>query len=238
MGASCAIPETASENQRQPLNAVMEELAKLLTAIAYLAWPGIAAFALFKLYGPISDFVRSAARRKFTIKVGGYELTVDEASEQQRLIIADLQERLVELEKRFAAKRADSSAGDIQTPNFKGQFLWVDDNPKNNSYLVAGLEERGARVDIALSTEEAMAKLDRRNYDAVISDMARPEGDQAGLDLTRKIKAHYPKIPVFIYCGAWAAQNLRNEALNAGATDITTSGTTLLTALQMQSPDD
>jgi CheY-like chemotaxis protein len=211
----------------------MDELAKLLTALAYLAWPVVAGVVLYRLYGPISDLVRSASGRKFTIKVAGNELTMDEASEQQRVILTDLQARLADLEKQVALGGLPAAAPAASGVSaIEKQLLWVDDNPKNNSYLVAALEERGARVDIALSTEEGVAKLKRRNYDAVISDMGRPEGERAGLDLTRQVKTLRPSLPVYIFCGSWAATQLRQQALEAGASEITSSGTALLSALQ------
>jgi CheY-like chemotaxis protein len=214
----------------------MEDFAKLLNAVAALAWPVVAGVVLYRLYGPIAEIVRSATGRKFTIKVAGNELTMDEASEQQRVILADLQARLADLEKQVGnasipkLEAAESSAAALEK-----QLLWVDDQPKNNSYLVATLEERGARVDVALTTEEGLAKLKRRHYDAVISDMGRPEGERAGIDLARQVKAARPTLPIYIYCGAWAAAHLRDEALAAGVTEITSSGTALMAALQAPS---
>jgi CheY-like chemotaxis protein len=113
------------------------------------------------------------------------------------------------------------------------RLLWVDDNPRNNSLLAATLEERGLRVDIALSTDEGLAKFRRQPYDLVLSDMGRPEGEKAGIDLTRKIKSLSPGTPVFIYCGSWAARNWREEALQAGATEITASASSLFAALPL-----
>jgi hypothetical protein len=55
--------------------------------------------------------------------------------------------------------------------------------------------------------------------------MGRPEGEKAGIDLIRRIRARSPNTPVYIFCGIWAANNLRDEALKAGAIEITSSGT-------------
>ncbi|KAG1226177.1 hypothetical protein G6F57_017095 [Rhizopus arrhizus] len=88
-------------------------------------------------------------------------------------------------------------------------------------------------VDTALSTDEAVAKIKTVNYDIVISDMGRPEGDQAGLDLTRQLKELSVQAPIYIFCGGWAAKNLRKQALDAGVSGITSSGTTLLSMLPL-----
>ncbi len=213
----------------------MDDLVKLISALAPLAWPLVIAVLLFKLYIPIRTLVESGTKRKFTIKVAGNELTMEEASEQQRAIVSDLQSKLAELERRLTTSPPPATTH-VQfeaPPATNKRILWVDDNPKNNSFIVASLEERGARVDTALSTTEAIAKFKKLRYDIVLSDMGRPEGDKAGLDLTSKIKSISPKTPIFIFCGSWAARNLREEALGAGVTEITSSVTTLLSALPM-----
>lgn len=96
---------------------------------------------------------------------------------------------------------------------------------------MATLEDKGIKVDIALSTEEGIEKFKSLSYDIVISDMGRPEGEMAGIDLARKIRTLNKDVPLFIFCSKWAAQNLREEALQAGINEITSSGTTLLSRL-------
>jgi CheY-like chemotaxis protein len=211
----------------------MDGISKLISAIASLAWPLVLAIVLYNLRGPIRALVESARGRKFTIKVAGNELSMEEASEQQRVMLTDLQNKLAELEKR---SEPNVNADDIvhrASGVTRKRILWVDDNPKNNSYLVASLEERGVQVDIALSTDEALAKFNKSHYDFVISDMRRPENDKAGIELVHKIKALSPSTPIFIFCGPWAARNLRTEAMKAGAAEITSSGTRLLTVMPL-----
>lgn len=229
----------------------MEELAKLLSALASLAWPAVVAVLLVKLHGPLRKLIESASARKFTLKVAGNELSMEEASEQQGKMVRDLQLKLAELEQRLAggaapqagpaAQMAPAAAASPRTPQAAPirppaqgrRLLWVDDKPRNNSYLVAALEEQGVRVDTAASTDEGLAKFKAQPYDIVVSDMERGEGAQAGIDLTRRLKAMAPQLPVYIYCGPGAARNLRAEALAAGAAGITASGTELLSALPL-----
>lgn len=235
----------------------MEDFAKLCAALASLAWPVLLAVLLFKLYAPVRQLVESASGRKFTLKVAGNELSMEEASEQQRKSIDDLQFKLADMERQLAGasapvlpgpsisvmppvgRRAPAAAavpGAAAPAPTVRRILWVDDNPKNNSYLVASLQERGVRVDQVRSTAEALARLDQQPYepyDLVISDMVRPEGAEAGIDLTRSLKARTPPVPVYIFCGAVAAHRLRDEALAAGAAAITSSGTSLLSALPL-----
>lgn len=210
----------------------MDDVAKLISALASLAWPLVFAILLLKLFEPIRRLVESARARKFTIKVAGNELTMEEASEQQRVLLTDVQNKLAQLEQQLTP--AGGAQVMVAEPKATGKrILWVDDRPKNNSFLVASLEERGARVDTALSTQEGLEKLKRQHYDIVVSDMGRPEGETAGIDLAIRMKSISPDVPIFIYCGKWAATNLREEALAAGVAEITASGSTLMAALPL-----
>jgi CheY-like chemotaxis protein len=211
----------------------MESVAQILSALASLAWPAIFASIMFVFNAPIKKLIESARGRKFTIKVAGNELTMEEASEQQRVIVSDIQAKLAELEKRFSDSTVEPLPLSSSPTRSSKHILWVDDRPKNNSFLVASLEERGARIDIALSTTEGIEKFKNGQYDIVISDMGRPEGGKAGIDLVKKVRELNESIPFIIFCGGWAARNLKDEALSSGVTSITSSGTTLLSVLPL-----
>jgi CheY-like chemotaxis protein len=208
--------------------ACMASLASLLSAIASLAWPLICVFAIIIFAKQIRQVLES---RKFTIKVAGNELTVGEASEQQRVIISDIQLKIAELEKKLVQPSSKTIVPEKSTSSLCNRVLWVDDRPKNNSYIISFLEERGISVDTALSTAEGIEKMRSRAYDVIISDMGRPEGEKAGIDLAKLVRTLNKDIPVFIFCGNWAAKYLRSEAIQAGTTEITSSGTTLLSQL-------
>ena len=208
----------------------MESIAHLISALASLAWPLVFAVLLYKLFDPIRKLVESAMARKFTIKVAGNELSMEELSEQQRIAVSDLQEKVAKLEEQLMAAPA-AKTREALAPVSGKRILWVDDRPKNNSLLMATLEERGQRIDTVLSTDEAMRQLERARYDAIISDMGRPENDHAGIELTRALREKGIDLPVYIYCGTWAASNLRDEAMSAGASGITSSASSLLAML-------
>jgi CheY-like chemotaxis protein len=99
---------------------------------------------------------------------------------------------------------------------------------------VASLQEMGHLVDIALDTEEGIRKFEENPYDIVISDMGRPEDKKAGITLAKAIQTMRSGVPFFIFCGGWAARNFREESLSAGVTEITSSGTTLLSRLPLE----
>jgi response regulator RpfG family c-di-GMP phosphodiesterase len=68
------------------------------------------------------------------------------------------------------------------------QVLWVDDRPANNVFERAALESYGIRFTLVESTSEAETLLAAGGFDAVISDLGRPD-DQAGLTLLRSCGA-------------------------------------------------
>lgn len=215
----------------------MESLAKLIASCASLLWPVVFAVLLYKLFGPIRALVESARGRKFSIKVAGNELSMEEASEQQRVVLSDLQSKLAELEKRLAARGPEAMAPRASLPlRSNKRILWVDDKPKHNSYLISTLKDRGVTVDTSQDSADALQRLQGSGYDIVISDMARPEGDQAGISLIRAMRGLGLKVPVYLFCSSWAAENLRDQALDAGAAGITASGTTLLSMLPLGEP--
>lgn len=229
----------------------MERLADVLSALAALAWPAVVAVLLYQLRSPLRKLVESASARRFTLKVAGNELSMEEATEQQGRVLQDLQLKLAELEQRLGAapqpmsmpkvagRAPAGAAGAAPTPaqslpSAEGRrLLWVDDMPRNNAYLVAALRAQGVQVDTALDTDEALARFQADPYDIVVSDMARGDDRQAGIALTRRLRTLAPQVPVYIYCGAETAHNRRDEALAAGAAGITASGTELLAALPL-----
>ncbi|GHD02890.1 response regulator [Pseudorhodoferax aquiterrae] len=212
----------------------MQDFAALVSALASLAWPAVAVFLLVWLRGPVGELIASAKQRKFKIVLAGNELSMEEAAQQQSQVVLDLQAKLAELEKRLGPppEAAAAPMAARAVPVARGQrVLWVDDIPRNNSYLIAALQDRGVEVDTALSTDEGLARFAAQRYDVVVTDMGRPEGRTAGIDLVRRLRALGTQVPLYIYCSVDSAKRWRDEALQAGATDITASGTSLLGVL-------
>jgi CheY-like chemotaxis protein len=213
----------------------MDELSKFITALSSLAWPVIFGACIYLLRFPIVNLIESARARKFTLKVAGNELTMEESSEQQRVLISDLQTKVAELEKlvKPVGVGTESDVLPSEPTRSSKRILWVDDEPRNNSYLVAALEDQGLRVDTAQSTNEALSKINKDHFDIIISDMGRPEGRQAGIDLIKTLRTSKIDIPVYIFCGSYAANAFRERAIDAGAAGITSSGTTLMSMLPL-----
>ncbi len=97
----------------------------------------------------------------------------------------------------------------VRPPLVGRQILWVDDHPDRNVYEMSYLEQLGARVSRAASTEFALSQISIHEPDLIISDLCRTENGErrelAGLELWRQLQdllKDRPKmIPVIFYTG-------------------------------------
>lgn len=94
--------------------------------------------------------------------------------------------------------------------------LWVDDRPSNNIYERRTLEGLGIQFTISTSTDDALGKLMRHRYDAIISDMGRPPDNQAGYTLLAEIRRLRIEIPFIIYASSDRPEH-KAEAQERGA---------------------
>lgn len=75
----------------------LPNIAKLLEAIGSILWPIILAIVVLKLWPVVESILSTAKSWKFTIKVAGQEISMEEANQQNRSLIEDLQARVIEL---------------------------------------------------------------------------------------------------------------------------------------------
>ncbi|MFL6294627.1 MAG: hypothetical protein ACJ75M_02030, partial [Actinomycetes bacterium] len=72
--------------------------ARIIEAIGSLLWPLLVAVLLIRVIphipGVVADLRRAMRTRAFTVKIGGVELSVEDAAEQLRRQVADLQTHL------------------------------------------------------------------------------------------------------------------------------------------------
>ena len=206
------------------------DIPKLVDAIAGLVWPILAVGLVCRLFPVVRKIVES---RSFSIKVGGMEITVQQATEQFRLGLEDLQQKVEELRSRSGQKaHAAGLVHEDENPSPR-RIAWVDDNPVNNAYEIAWLRNEGVEVVELKSTADAMRTLvgNQVSVRAVISDMVRREGGtrkyRAGIDLVRKLRTAKLKVPIFIYSSIKALAHSREEVLAAGANGATASSVEL-----------
>lgn len=211
-------------------------IPQLLEALAGLAWPVLAAVILWKLFPLVKEIAKS---RAFTIKVGSMELSVQEATEQLRANLEDLQKKVEELRAQTGHKTAAVAPVAPQGPALAPQRLvWVDDKPANNALEIARLRDEGVEVVQVTSTEDALRLLvvEQLAVRAVISDMARRERDQlnwkAGIDLIRQLRNAGLSIPIFVYGSARALEKARDEVRAVGGNGATASSVELFEMLR------
>src|SRR5256885_10004123 len=122
----------------------MELFARAVEALSTLLWPLIVIGGIFIFRPALTRLIDSARSRKFIVKIAGQELTMEDVNEQQRSLITDLQGQFVELRKRVdeivgPSKPTLDEPGASPSPS-PASILWVDDNPKNNSYVIDTLQ--------------------------------------------------------------------------------------------------
>ena len=83
----------------------MEFTPDLIRAIATLLWPLIVIILLFAFRDGIRSLIDSARNRKFSVKVGEMELSMEEYNRQQSELIKDLQNQMVEIKKAMEENR-------------------------------------------------------------------------------------------------------------------------------------
>lgn len=94
---------------------------------------------------------------------------------------------------------AIDTAGAARASRSSPLVLWVDDQPENNRPERNVLANYGVRFEISTSTADAVARASRQQFDAVVTDMRRPESDTAGYVLLAGLRAAGVAAPVVIY---------------------------------------
>jgi CheY-like chemotaxis protein len=230
--------------------------ARVIEAIGSLLWPLLVAVLLIRVIphvpGLVADLRRAMRTRAFTVKVGGVELSVEDATEQLRRQVADLQTHLA-AQLAEQAEPAPAPAGPPARPGSPAEaadgvaagparvegrtaILWVDDNPDGNALELAKLRDDGFEVLLARSTAEAMDVLSlRRGIQAIVTDLGRSEDGEfrshAGLALLRQLHEAEQDQPVLVYTSPRRVELDRQDALDAGAATVTASPTELFAAL-------
>jgi CheY-like chemotaxis protein len=218
----------------------MESIVKIIESISTLLWPLIVIILILLFRPAIKAIIESAKSRKFTLKIGGQELTMEEANTIQRSLLDDIQTQISELKNKIERPDTHQSADNRKTIMKKSSYssiLWVDDNPKNNSYFIEQLSERKISVDIALSTDEGLSKYEADKYLCIISDMSRNENGksvpEAGVILLKEVRKIDAKIPFYIFCSSVGIRRAADKAKAFGVTRITSSWSDIFYLLKM-----
>jgi CheY-like chemotaxis protein len=206
-------------------------------------WVVLAAVVILRLLPTIRSIVAS---RGFTIKAGGAEISVQQASDTLAHGVEDLREQLTALKAQVeaggavapAAGAGEAAASPIAAgvPQLR-RVLWIDDHPENNVYEVQALHRKDVAVDQVTSTADGLSAVLHATipYDVVITDVGRHENGhdrpQAGLEFIQQMRREDPETPILVYASAAAVGRLYDAITAAGANGATSSATELLEML-------
>ena len=125
-------------------------------------------------------------------------------------------------------------------PAVVSRILIVDDDLSMGETLALFLNRRGFEALSCLSAREALALLETREFDAIVTDLNMDEMN--GIELCERVAVLRPGLPVIVMTGFGAADS-RTKALGAGAygfltkpVDVHLLQSTLENALASRSP--
>jgi CheY-like chemotaxis protein len=206
---------------------ILDSITKLL---GILIWPAVTVFVLVRFGSAIREFIAHIA--EFSFKGAGIEASgrLQQAEAAAALAAASVSNPDPDAPPETAARNARAAAevvADLVTPRVirragRSTVLWVDDRPNNNVNERHSLEALGVSFVIALSTDEALDKMNRQSFDAIISDMGRPPDSQAGYTLLDRLRARGDRTPFIIYAGSRSPEH-QAESRRRGAVGCTNS---------------
>ena len=101
----------------------------------------------------------------------------------------------------------------------KGSLLLVDDDRQVLASMADWLREQGYQLDTASSCAQAMAAIDRKNYDVALVDIRLDDGD--GFDILVHCRREHRGTTVILITGYGTVESAV-EAIRAGAFDFVT----------------
>jgi CheY-like chemotaxis protein len=99
----------------------------------------------------------------------------------------------------------------------KYQVLVVDDEEPIRKLILNLLSDQGYRCITTNNAIDALNKIVKNKFDAVITDIVMPEMD--GINLTKKLLSLYPNLPIMVMTG-FSQEYPTESALSAGARDF------------------
>jgi CheY-like chemotaxis protein len=191
-------------------------------------------FILIRFGRDLRDFFSSLG--ELSLKGAGFEASLKrkQAEVSAALAAAAASRSDGDTSRESAAKEAKIAAdivSEVVTPRVirrasRSTVLWVDDCPNNNIYERQALEALGVSFVLATSTEEALKKISRQRFDAIISDMGRPPDPRAGYTLLDQLRSSGDQTPFIIYAGSRNPEHVA-EARRHGAIGCTNNANQL-----------
>ena len=83
----------------------------------------------------------------------------------------------------------------------KSSILIVDDEQEHAQVMCEALQRIGHKCDVSYNLAEAQARLNRKNYDVIVTDLMM-DGRKDGLEVLRRAKTMTPPPPVLLVTDA------------------------------------
>jgi DNA-binding NtrC family response regulator len=99
------------------------------------------------------------------------------------------------------------------------KILVVDDEAVMRNLLLKILEQEGYQIVLTSSYNEAMAELEKENFELILADVKMP--GKTGFDLLKEVKQRWPQTGVIMMTGYGDAYTVK-EALMMGADEYIT----------------
>lgn len=165
--------------------------AALLALLPHLLWAGV---LLAVLWWVGRDTVRTLLSRVDKLSIAGVELQLRDdlqaAAVARGVTLGN--DTLGRAIRRLIASRAIVEGA---------RLLWVDDVPAGIVKESRLLEDAGAVITRALNSGEAIDKLNRENFDLVISDIKRDGDNRAGITFANTLAQRPNAPPLIFYVG-------------------------------------
>jgi CheY-like chemotaxis protein len=216
----------------------VDDIVKLLDAITkllnVLIWPALLLFILIRFGSDLRDFFSSLG--ELSLKGAGFEASLKrkQAEVAAALAAAAASRSDGDTNRESAAKEAKIAAdvvSEVVTPRAirrasRSTVLWVDDRPDNNIYERQALEALGVNFVLATSTDEALRRISRQRFDAIISDMGRSPDPRAVYTLLDRLRSSGDQTPFIIYASSRSPEHVA-EARRHGAVGCTNNANEL-----------
>lgn len=112
-----------------------------------------------------------------------------------------------------SSREARWDTGNQEGGRERASVLVVDDDPAVRELLSKALTAAGYFVDVAVDAPSALARLGKKPYDLMITDLKMPGQD--GLSLIREARVTSPGLPVIVITG-YSSEAAAIEAINLG----------------------
>ena len=204
-----------------------EDIQAIAALIQALGWPLLVLFLVLYFGDPLKKFLMDLSEFSFKAGASGLEATAKSKQIQAAALLgaasakSDVDRAVDQTSPEDRASQIAAAVSQAVQPRSirrlaESTVLWVDDNPANNVNERRALEALGIRITLSSSTDDALEKLRRTRFDAIVTDMSRPPDHQAGFTLIDASRGLGNRAPVVIY----AARNtpeLKMEARAKGA---------------------